>query len=68
MYKVEVKNPCSCFIKNGFIERSEFDTKEAAKEEAEYLMKIMTSNFCQKHQFSLSEQFGNFTIFTQPNR
>ena len=66
MYKVEVKNPCSCFIKNGFLEKSEFDTQEAAKEEAEYLIKIMASNFCQKHEFSMSEHIGNYTIFIKP--
>jgi len=66
MYKVEVKNPCSCFIKNGFVEKSEFDTQEAAKEEAHYLMKIMASNFCQKHQFSMIEQMGNFIIYIKP--
>ena len=63
MFKVEVKNPCSCFLKNGFVENSEFETKEAAQEEAEYLLKIMKSNFCQKHEFSMNESLGNYTIF-----
>jgi len=63
MYKVNVQNPCSCFVKNGFVESTEFETKEAAKEEAVYLMKIMKSNFCQKHEFSVTEQFGDFTIY-----
>jgi len=66
MYRVEVKNPCSCFIKNGFVEKSEFETEAEAKDEAEYLMKIMQSNFCQKHEFSLSEQFGSYTIYIKP--
>ncbi len=66
MYKVQVQNPCSCFIKNGFTEKQEFATKEEAKEEAEYLMRIMASNFCQKHQFSMTEQFGDFTIYIKP--
>jgi len=66
MYKVNVQNPCSCFVKNGFSESAEFETKEAAKEEADYLMKIMKSNFCQKHEFSVTEQFGDFTIYIKP--
>lgn len=66
MYIVEVKNPCGCFIKNGFVEKSSFNTQEEAKEEAEYLMRIMASNFCQKHQFSMHEQLGNYTIFIKP--
>jgi len=66
MYKVNVTNPCSCFIKNGFVETQDFATKEEAKEEAEYLIKIMKSNFCQKHEFSMIEQFGNYTIYIKP--
>jgi hypothetical protein len=63
VYLVEVKNPCSCFEKNGFSEKSEFETKEAAKDEAEYLLRIMKSNFCQKHQFSMSEEEGQYSIY-----
>lgn len=63
MYKVKVENSCSCFFKSGFNEALEFEDKEEAKKEAEYMMKIMKSNFCQKHEFVLSEQFGDFTIF-----
>ena len=66
MYKVDVKNPCRCFVKNGFTESQSFETQEAAKEEAEYLMKIMSANFCQKHEFSISEKFGDFTIYIKP--
>ena len=66
MYKVEVQNPCRCFVKNGFVEKQEFETEVAAKEEADYLMKIMASNFCQKHEFSMTEQFGNFMIYIKP--
>jgi len=66
MYKVNVQNPCSCFIKNGFTENQEFDTKEDAQKEAEYLIKIMSSNFCQKHEFSMTEKFGDYTIYIKP--
>ncbi|MEA2073457.1 MAG: hypothetical protein U9O86_07720 [Campylobacterota bacterium] len=66
MYKVNVMNPCSCFIKNGFVDIQDFPTKEEAKNEADYLIKIMKSNFCQKHEFSMIEQFGSFTIYTKP--
>jgi hypothetical protein len=68
MYKVNVQNPCSCFVKNGFIESQEFQTQEEAKEEANYMMKIMQSNFCNKHEFSMTEQFGDFTIYIKPRR
>ncbi|MCX6076804.1 MAG: hypothetical protein NTW78_07945 [Campylobacterales bacterium] len=66
MYKIKVQNPCNCFFKSGLSEALEFDTKEEAKKEAESMIKIMKSNFCQKHVFDLNEQFGDFTIFIKP--
>ncbi len=66
MYKVKVENVCRCFLKSGFGEIQEFDSKEKAKEEAEYMIGIMRSNFCQKHEFVLNEQFGDYTIFIKP--
>ena len=68
MYKVSVLNPCSCFIKNGFIQTQDFDTKEEAKEEAEKLVKLMSNKFCNKHEFSMSESFGDFTVYIKPRR
>lgn len=66
MYKVKVENACRCFLKSGFAEASEFQTADEAKKEAEYMIGIMKSNFCQKHEFDLNEQFGDFTIFIKP--
>ena len=63
MYKVEVKNGCKCFKGSGFPELSEFSTEAEAKEEAEYILKIMKSNFCQTHQFELVQDSDDFTIF-----
>ena len=66
MYKVKVENTCRCFLKSGFAETQEFDSKEKAQEEAQYMIGIMKSNFCQKHEFALNEQFGDYTIFIKP--
>jgi len=66
VYKIRVQNPCRCFLKSGFSEVLEFDNKDEAKKEAESMIKIMKSNFCQKHEFDLNEQFGDFTIFIKP--
>jgi len=66
MYKVNVQNPCSCFVKNGFVENQDFETKEEAKQEAESLMKTMETKFCQKHEFSMIEKFGDYTIYIKP--
>ena len=62
LYKVKVQNACKCFLKTGFPEVSEFDTKEKAKEEAEYIFKVMNTTFCHKHQFKLNEIAGDFVI------
>ena len=66
MYRVEVKNPCKCFFKSGFPEVQRFSDKEEAKEEAERMLSHMQNNFCHKHEFSLTESFGNQTIFIRP--
>ncbi len=66
MHKVKVQNSCSCFLKSGLSENSEFETLEEAKKEAEYMIGIMRNNFCAKHEFVLSEKFGDFTIFIKP--
>lgn len=66
MYRVEVKNSCSCFLKSGFSEHQSFDTQEEAREEAERMFEHMQTKFCRKHEFSLSESFGNYTIFIRP--
>ena len=66
MYKVKVQNTCRCFLKSGMSESSEFETKEQAQKEAEYMINIMRNNFCAKHEFAISEKFGDFTIFIKP--
>jgi hypothetical protein len=68
MYKVKVENPCRCFFKSGLSEVLDFENQEDAKKEAEYMLNIMKTTFCNKHSFSLSEQFGEFTIFVKENR
>jgi len=66
MYKVKVENVCRCFLKSGFAEDASYETQEEAKKEAENMIGIMRSNFCQKHEFALNEQFGDFTIYIKP--
>ncbi len=66
MYRVKVQNSCRCFLKSGFAEDAEYETKEEAKKEAESMIGVMKSTFCQKHEFALNEQFGDFTIYIKP--
>ena len=63
MYKVVIKNSCRCVLKSGMNESLEFETQEEAKKEAELMIEKMKTTFCQKHQFIINEQFGDFTIY-----
>lgn len=66
MYKVKVQNVCKCFLKSGMPEEEEFDSKDDAKAQAESMLASMESNFCKKHEFSIKEQFGSYTVFIKP--
>ncbi len=68
MYKVNVQNLCSCFLKSGMPETQEFQTKDEAKAEAESMLGNMKEKFCKKHEFSLIERFGDFTIYIKPRK
>jgi len=68
MSKVIIQNPCSCFLKSGLLQEEEFDTKTEAKAKAEKLLIEMSQKFCNKHQFSMSERFGDFTVYIKPRR
>ena len=65
-YKVKVQNPCKCFLKSGLAENSEFESKDDAKNEAESMLEHMKAKFCKKHEFSINEQFGDYTVFIKP--
>lgn len=68
MYRVEVKNSCKCFLRSGLCEHQSFETRDEAKEEAERLLEHMQTKFCNKHEFSLSESFGHYTIYIRPRQ
>lgn len=68
MYKLKVQNPCSCFIKRALDDVQEFATKEEAQQEAKKMLSMMENEFCKKHQFLLTEQFGDFVITITPRR
>ncbi|MFA6145318.1 MAG: hypothetical protein WCW84_07500 [Sulfurimonas sp.] len=65
-YKVEVKNPCRCFMRDGEIEQQQFATHSDAEQEAERLLAQMEKNYCKKHQFILTQLAGNYTITIAP--
>lgn len=65
-YRLEVKNACSCFKRDGGVDVQSFDSMQDAKEEAQALHARMEKNYCKKHQFVLSSMGGNYTITIQP--
>lgn len=67
-YKVSVPNTCSCFLKSGLPQVVECNTQEEAKQEAEAMTQKMNTTFCHKHEFVLSESFGDFTISMKMRR
>ncbi len=64
-FDVSVENPCNCYLKSGFSQRYEFKTKDEAKKDADYILGIMKSNFCQKHKFLITEKENGFVISMQ---
>ncbi|MEA3228840.1 MAG: hypothetical protein U9P38_07195, partial [Campylobacterota bacterium] len=60
------KNSCRCVLRSGLAEKIEFENQEEAKKEAQSMIEMMKSTFCQKHEFVLQEQFGDFTIYIKP--
>lgn len=68
MYKVNVPNTCSCFLKSGMAESQEFTTQEEAEKEAGRMLDTMQAKFCKKHEFSVSEQFGDYSVYIKPRR
>jgi hypothetical protein len=68
MYKVKVHNSCSCVIKSGMAEVLEFATEGEAQKEAQKMLQKMQSSFCQKHDFTLNEKFGDYELYIRPRR
>jgi len=66
MYRVEVKNACRCFLRDGLPEVQEFQTKEQAEKEAKSMLEHMEKNFCKKHKFDLQGQISTYTIYIRP--
>ncbi len=65
-YRLDVKNGCGCFKRDGGVDTQSFDSAQDAKEEAEALHMRMEKNYCKKHKFVLTNVAGNYTITIQP--
>lgn len=67
-YRVEVKNPCRCFLRSGMAEQESFETADEAKASAEAMVKQMERDFCKKHDFILTQTGFTCTITIVPGR
>ncbi|MBU0720185.1 hypothetical protein KJ877_02460 [bacterium] len=68
MYTVKVEGACGCFLKSRLCESKEFTNEEAARQEAESMLKIMQDNFCKKHEFGIREEVESFIISIRPRK
>lgn len=66
LYRVEVKNPCRCFIRNGMSEHEVFESEIDAKEYAEKMLENMRKTFCKKHDFQLIKSPFSYIITIVP--
>ncbi|MCK9371837.1 MAG: hypothetical protein M0P91_01460 [Sulfuricurvum sp.] len=67
-YRVEVKNPCRCFLRSGMAENESFETADTAKAAAEAMVEQMERDFCKKHDFVLTRSTFAYTITIVPGR
>lgn len=65
-YKLEVKNGCGCFKRDGGADVQMFESADDVKEEAEALLARMEKNYCKTHKFVLTSMAKNYTITIQP--
>ena len=52
MYKVQMQNECSCFIKSEYESEKSFDTQRDAYNYANTLAELMNEEFCTTHLFT----------------
>lgn len=68
MYRIEIKDPCRCFLRSGMAEHQSFATAAEAKAEAEAMVEQMKRDFCKKHNFVLTQTGLTFTISIVPGK
>jgi hypothetical protein len=67
MYKLEVKNPCRCFMRSGDAQVQHFNSLAEVQEEAQIQLERMQKNYCKKHRFVPSHMGGHYTISMLPH-
>lgn len=67
MYRVEIKNSCSCAMKKALAEVQSFASEAEAEAEANRLLQKMQNEFCKKHRFELRREFSTFSLYILAN-
>ena len=62
MNTINLDKECGCFKKSEFENNMSFESKDEALMQAQIMVNHMNSEFCQKHEFSLTENKDEFNI------
>jgi len=62
MFTINIEKECGCFKKSDFKNNKRFEDKDEALIEAMNMVKTMNDEWCQKHEFTFSEDGQNFQI------
>ena len=62
MFTISIDKECGCFKRSMYENNQSFHDKDTALIEAGNMLRTMNEDFCQKHEFALSEDGNNFQI------
>ena len=62
MFTINIEKECGCFKKSDFENNKAFASKDDALIESIGMVKTMNDAWCQKHEFTFSEDGQNFQI------
>ncbi|SFZ99047.1 hypothetical protein MNB_SV-5-961 [hydrothermal vent metagenome] len=62
MFTINVDKECGCFKRSMYENNQMFHDKDTALIEATTMLRTMNEDFCNKHEFSLSENGETFQV------
>jgi len=68
MSKIILEKECGCFKKSDLQNNQSFESKDDALMKAMSMVNYMNTEFCNKHDFELSEDGDNFFIAVEEPR
>lgn len=67
MFTVKIEKECGCFKRSGMESTKTFENKDDAMIEAKAWAEEMNETFCQKHNFTISEEGTDLIIKVEMN-